>query len=621
MPLLTAVAPELVAEWADERDVSKVTSGSGYKAAWQCARVPRHRWSATAASRVKGAGCPICSGYRADTGFNDLATLYPEIAAEMCEPGVEPGSLLPQSNKVVHWKCAEGHVWAANPRRRVKEKTGCPTCGNREVIPGFNDLATTHPDVAAQWDDTEQEPTGVVAGSNSYAQWKCDKGHTWRAKVVNRTRLGNGCPVCSGRKIVTGINDFATFFPHAARMHRGSAQIHKLGPWSKTVTQWQCAEGHIWSAPLSSLAHGAGCPVCVHQIVLAGFNDLATTNPTLASEWADENRNPDEVTAGSQYRSLWRCREGHFWESTVSNRSRGRGCPECAAKSFVSKFEKEIADYVAEILPGEEVRTSVRQYRKDGIAELDVFIPGRMIAIEANGTYYHSEAFKDRNYHKKKVEECRRIGIRLIQVWEDEWRNRQEVVRRMLAHKLGVSTLPRLSARKTSASFISSAEAQMFMEQHHIQGWASASYHLALEHEDTVVAVMSLKKTRSNGQELRLERYATAAVVAGGQSKLIRFAEQEIPGWDSLVTFADAQVSDGSLYEQTGWVREAEIPPDYRYLVHGERAHKFGYRLARFRSDPGLQYVEGMTESKLAEMNGLLRVWDSGKIRYRYNRR
>ena len=60
-----------------------------------------------------------------------------------------------------------------------------------------------------------------------------------------------------------------------------------------------------------------------------------------------------------------------------------------------------------------------------------------------------------------------------------------------------------------------------------------------------------------------------------------------------------------------------ELAPDYMYIVNGERKHKFGYRLKRFQSDPELKYVVGLTERELAALNGLERVWDAGKTRYR----
>ena len=76
----------------------------------------------------------------------------------------------------------------------------CPTCIGKVVLKGFNDLATTHPDLAKQavgWD-----PTTFTAGSSaSNKLWICDQGHKWKSKIAHRSD-GSNCPTCSK----TGFN-------------------------------------------------------------------------------------------------------------------------------------------------------------------------------------------------------------------------------------------------------------------------------------------------------------------------------------------------------------------------------------------------------------------------------
>lgn len=256
--------------------------------------------------------------------------------------------------------------------------------------------------------------------------------------------------------------------------------------------------------------------------------------------------------------------------------------------------------------------------------ELDIYIPSLNIAIECNGVYWHSEgAGKDRNFHKAKLDACRAAGIQLIQIWEDDWAERQDVVKSMLAHKLGASQARMVYARQTDAVDITATEARVFLNAHHIQGAITGSFYLGLRERGTaeLVAVMVLKRQGGKASSvLRLERYATSLRLPGGHSKLVSYAERHIEDWTELVTFADLEVSDGSLYEATGWVQDAVLRPDYRYVVGNTRRHKFGYRLARFRDDPDLEYEPGLTERELASLNKLHRVWDSGKIRFKYLR-
>lgn len=45
------------------------------------------------------------------------------------------------------------------------EGSGCPYCAGRKVLPGFNDLETLYPDVAAQW---HREKNGPLSARDVY---------------------------------------------------------------------------------------------------------------------------------------------------------------------------------------------------------------------------------------------------------------------------------------------------------------------------------------------------------------------------------------------------------------------------------------------------------------------
>ncbi len=540
---------------------------------------------------------------------NSLLAKRPDLAAEWADSTRTADSVSYGSTYRATWECASGHTYQMTVNARTHRNRGCPVCAGKLVVPGINDLVTLRPDVAAEWNDDRSAAT-VSVGSDYEASWRCAEDHIWRMRVYRRTQAGRpqGCPYCAGKRVSVGVNDLATLRPDLGSEWADSKDITTVGAGSHFRASWKCVEGHQWTAEVRLRVRGQGaCPQC---------SSLATQNPKLTSEW-DDTRDPYSVLPRSKYRAQWRCEKGHQWVSQVDNRSRGSGCPVCHATQFVSRQEREVASYIRSLYNG-PVETTVRRFT--GITELDIFLPEKRIAIEVNGVYSHSEANgRGPRYHADKLAVCEALGIRLIQVWQDDWADRRPIVERMLAHKLGVSTDPRIAARSTTARTATTTEAREFLNANHIQGFTGATHHLGLEHEGRLVALMSLKRTGKPG-ELRLERYATAAHVIGGQSKLIRFAESAVPGWSHLVTFADHEVSDGALYERTGWVRDGELAPDYKYLVRSQRVHKFNFRLARFRDDPALEYVPGMSERQLAELNGLSRVWDSGKTRYRYTR-
>ena len=126
-------------------------------------------------------------------GFNDLATTHPDIAAEA--DGSDPRTV-PRSNGTQrNWECSQGHRWWVTVDKRTHGH-GCPFCSGHRVSVGFNDLATTHPEVA--WQAVDFDPETVSAGSALRATWKCREGHTWTALVSTRTgQHGSGCPTCA----------------------------------------------------------------------------------------------------------------------------------------------------------------------------------------------------------------------------------------------------------------------------------------------------------------------------------------------------------------------------------------------------------------------------------------
>lgn len=548
-PLLSEGRPDLAAEYIDpERPAGSITLGASYAGLWRCAECG-HEWRATVASRVRGRGCPSCAGHAA------------------------PGEMhLPKEGE---------------------------------------SFADRSPELVGEWAD-EKSPYSVSSGTKYKARWRCDSGHEWRASILSRVQ-GRGCPVCAGKVVLPGYNDLGTISPQLAEEWDDERDVQTVSQFSNYRASWKCkACDYQWTALVSS-RHERGCPACAGKVVIPGRNDLATTHPELAPEWNDEA----DITAfsyGSRHRAEWKCEKGHEWDTVIADRTQYKtGCPDCAARQFVSSGEREIVEYLRQFFPEDAIQTSVRSFRKHGIGELDIYLPEKNIAIEVNGVYWHSEAAgKDASYHLKKYEACQALDIRLIQVWEDDWLHRRDIVKRMLAHKLGVSQEPVIAARKTKADTISTDEARAFLDANHIQGWVRGSLYLGLRYGEELVAVMVLTYSKT---ETRLERYATSARVPGGQSKLLAYAERTRP-WTRLVTFADHEVSDGNLYERTGWTAEKVLRPDYRYVVGGRRAHKFGYRLARFRSDPNLEYVDGLSERELAALNKLHRVWDSGKTRY-----
>ena len=201
--------PSIAKEWDAAKNVpllpTQVISGTRRKVWWRCPK--GHSWRAAVYSRTTfGTGCPVCTGRQALAGENDLATLYPDIAAQWDEEkngALHPSNVTAGSNRRVWWRCEKGHSYRAMIAQRVQRGDGCPYCANRKVLPGFNDLATAAPLVAKQWHETLNgalTPEMVTAGSHKKAWWQCSYGHVWKAAIYSRAGVQQcGCPVCAGK--------------------------------------------------------------------------------------------------------------------------------------------------------------------------------------------------------------------------------------------------------------------------------------------------------------------------------------------------------------------------------------------------------------------------------------
>ncbi len=282
---LSAVHPELVAEWSDRNlplTPDSITFGSNKKVWWKGAC--GHEWETSVKARSNGEKCPICSGARVVTGINDLSTLKPELASEWSEKNkIKPTEVSIGSHKKVIWKCKLGHKWIATVKSRTINKTGCPYCSHNKVLVGFNDLATLFPEVADEWSDrNENSPTEVMAFANSKAWWKCRTcGYEWNTLISTRSG-GSKCPCCSGYTFIKGKNDLKSTHPQIAK--EWSEKNYPLQPdevnaKSRKNVWWHCRKcGNEWKSVINARVKGTVCPVCAEREVLAGYNDLATTD-------------------------------------------------------------------------------------------------------------------------------------------------------------------------------------------------------------------------------------------------------------------------------------------------------------------------------------------------------
>ncbi len=260
------------------------------------------------------------------------------------------------SHKRVWWLGKCGHEWIAEIKSRNHGR-GCPYCSGREVLKGFNDLATTNKEYLKEWDykkNIDVTPYELSSGSHKKVWWKCQRcGQEWQASPNNRISKKRDCPYC-----------------------------------------------------------------CHNPILLKGVNDLETLYPELVREWNYERNDllPSDVTGHSPKRVWWKCDKGHEWQTTVNHRANGSKCPYCSKGMQTSFPEQAIFFYIKKAFPDAE--NKYKEIFGSRRFELDVFVPSMNLGIEYDGEAYHySERQRKRDLEKYLY--CKSKFIQLIRVVEN----------------------------------------------------------------------------------------------------------------------------------------------------------------------------------------------------------
>lgn len=556
---------------------------------------------------------------------NILSEYYPDIAClwEYDKNDITPEEVSYKSSKNVWWKCnSTGLSYQRRVNNQVKAQGVSPYESGKIIVEGYNDLGSTHPHIALLWDYDKNDitPEEVRYSSKKSVYW-IDKDNNCSYKREIRKQVEkNGKAPLHNNQLIKGTNDVETLYPQLLKIYsdKNPNRLSDYTVGSNKTVLWNCYHtGQEYERSIrNQIKAGLNSPYMTGNIVKSGVNDLETTHPHIAELWSDKNNiSPRDVSFGSDKIVLWDS-DNITYRRRISDQVRLDGKTPFVNGS--SEGEKQLYDFIKYHYDKEVInndRSIINPF------EVDIYIPDLRIAVEYNGLYWHSESDnRDKNYHYNKWKKCNDNGVQLITVWEDDWLNNNQIIKNMLLHKLGVSQQEVVYARNTYMDYIDNNTAQQFCDTNHIQGFVSGSAYIALKSvkDNSLVAVSIYKK---NGSQLNLERYCTDRIVVGGMGKLLKsginYAKEN--DCSKIITFSDNEVSDGSLYERLGFIKDRELSPDYKYVYGNKRVHKFNFRKKRFRNDSELEYDSQLTEKELAILNHINKVWDCGKVRWILN--
>lgn len=506
--------------------------------------------------------------------------------------------------------------WEQLPQNHLKGNNPCQDCNGQKPIDREMFIKRSKEKFGENRFDYSK--VGTIKGVHTKVSLICVKHNQEFVQEAWSNLQGMvGCPECNFNTKLTPEK----IKEKALLKHDGKMFDYSKVDWSKSIIKKQLIGCHIaehgfYEQTLDGHLMGKmPCIICDKQNRLTTLDEFIERVKNIHG--ADKYGFDRTVLVnGIQGDAVLKCnKHNEYFSYDMFRILQGlEGCLKCRSNG-ASKKEKELADFVEH-----ELGFSIeRNYRKiDGLSpkEVDIFIPSRNIAIEFNGLYWHSELYLDKNYHYDKWEKCADAGVRLLTVWEDEWENKQDIVKSHIKHVLGLNNDEKIYARNTVVKPINRGMAQLFLNDYHIQGFVGASIHMGVfeKNSESLVAVGSFLKS---GDNYNLVRFATSETVVGGFSKFINYFEKNYE-YEQLITFADLSFSDGALYEKNGFVLDKVMAPDYSYIMRNmvQRFHKFGFRRERFEKDPLLLFDESLSERQLAEVNGLERIYDCGKLRY-----
>lgn len=234
MKKISLTHPWLIKEWKREKndgfELDDFDRRSDYEATWYC-EIHDFYYKKKVIYRVmNGNGCPKCGdiqrlrqNHQTKLLKNSFEEHYPELLKEWDYGSNKrlPSDYTRGTKEMVNWVCSKGHRYTASILARVNGG-GCPYCSNHKVLKGFNDVATTNPEILKEWSSDEISPFDFTAGSGELVDWRCELcGHKWSEKIQNRTKLNSAlCPVCfpktDGNKVVVQITNDGKIIEHSS---------------------------------------------------------------------------------------------------------------------------------------------------------------------------------------------------------------------------------------------------------------------------------------------------------------------------------------------------------------------------------------------------------------------
>lgn len=313
-----------------------------------------------------------------------------------------------------------------------------------------------------------------------------------------------------------------------------------------------------------------------------------------------------------------KCSKNHEFYMRWNDVDKRHGCPICNGRRSLK--EQELLKWVKTIHPD----ATPINFNKLGIdntqREIDVYIPSIRLGIEFNGLLWHSEKYlKDKKQHEEKYKLCKKHNIQLITIFEHEWDSRKDQIKGYLESKIVKQN--KIYARKCELLEISIDQSKKFLEKYHIQGSTGHEKAFGLFLDNNLLAVVTGGKHHRQGQnQYVLSRlcFKRGYTVVGGASRLIKALKSyaKTKNYKEMVSWSDNRWSNGNVYKNTNWSPEPLRRDYFYYNIYNKTVHSKQSCQKRVLSKKLKIPKESATETEMANLLNLYKVWDCGKMRW-----
>lgn len=576
------------------------------------------RFEQIANEHVRGGGCPKCAEEKCgDTCRGTKEDFVEKARAVFGEEYDYSQFEYINSNTKGTIICPKHGPFQKSPSGHLRGQ-GCPRCSKhnkqRTQEEAIEDCRAVHGDTYSLSKVVYRGSAAkITVGCREHGDFEITWGHFLS---------GQGCPKCRYVKSAATKTKRTESFIQEAHNIWGDRYDYSHAKYihGQRKVEIICKEhGPFWQTPNNHLRKKLpqGCPVCGR--LQCDEKRMLDSEEYFARCREVHNNRYDYSLAvykgcSSKIRIICPV-HGEFIQS-AGNHLSGQGCPKCGMST--PYYERELTEFIQS--KGYTVIQHDRQVL-DGL-ELDIYIPELKFAIECNGVFWHDERRKDKGYHLNKTRLCEKKGVRLFQLFDDEWKDKKEIVLSMLSNIMGCTPSLRTSARKCEIREVSPSDATDFLDQNHLQGAVGSQYRYGLYYKGELVSLMTFGKTRhfigGNNAEYELLRFCNKrdSIVSGGASRLFtHFLRTVNPA--SVISYADRRWSIGNLYDKLGFTLYNKSRPNYFYVVDGQRMNRFNFRKSELVRKYGCP--PEMSEHQFCLSREWYRIYDCGCLCYRWD--